>query len=244
MKSITVLLLILIQVSCSNADLRVSRQHDGIDRQFIYYKNSFIKESKGKITEKDFDDLSMGFYEYPKDTYAVGTCWPMGYLTEIDISKKDWNRNIDHYWRKELVYHELGHCLLNRHHTDPTSSAGFFGAFEGLMFDLGFWEKKGYLSDGCPSSLMHSRMIGSYCFQIHHDYYIEELFVEYSPKYYFRNLQSQCSEAIILNKTTTWNELDQNTLDRAYKTCKKNYKSCLSKFTKTTETSYQAICGE
>lgn len=259
----------LSQVSCAS----VRPIHDGFDPEFDNWKKMFIHESKGKVTEADFDGVTMGFYKYKDGESTVGTCWPMVVFTEIDISE-EYKTNYDYYWRKELVYHEFGHCILGREHTQPTSSSGWGGKIERLFFRLGIYQPKGYLKDGCPISLMHPNMIGSYCFAKHHDYYIAELFANYNPSPMFdhfdsdfgfdsqkniewlfvedietpfrrpQSVNNQCGPAKIINKTETWNDRDRGTLKRAHLNCVKRYNGCLKKFTKTSELSYQAICGE
>ena len=101
MKEMLLLILILLQTSCSSA--RVNRTHDGIDEEFLGYMSMFIADSQGKVTKEDFDDLTMGFRDYPKNDAVIGTCWPMIYFTEISISRESWNSNHSYYWRKGKV---------------------------------------------------------------------------------------------------------------------------------------------
>jgi len=265
MKKLLIVILMLIQSSCSTS-VRITRKYKGIDIKLSHYTEMFISESKGKVKAEDLEKLTMGFMDYPKETSVVGTCWPMGNFTEIDISKYAWERNHSSYYRKELIYHELGHCILGRNHSAITKASGFVASIERFFFKIGLWQPMGYLADGCPASLMHPYMVGDDCFKDHYVYYIEELFANYNPTpvierfynfdtdfgYIFdqnRTPQSvenkeECPNAKVVNKTNTWNEGDISTIKRAYKTCEKKYNSCLKIFTKTSESSYQAICGE
>jgi hypothetical protein len=70
------------------------------------------------------------------------------------------------------VLHELGHCICNRFHTE--TSKGLTGFLEEFLFKLGIAEKKGYLPDGCPSSLMHPYSFSESCMLDHYFYYVEE----------------------------------------------------------------------
>lgn len=58
-------------------------------------------------------------------------------------------------------------------------------------------------------------------------------------------LSLTCSDPIIINKTSIWNEKDQQTLESAKQNCKNHYKDapCVKKFIKTEELAYQVICG-
>lgn len=235
--------------SCSGLDIKTSKEHREIDKELDLYVSSFISESSGKVSRSDIKGLSVGFHNYPAKSSVIGTCWLN--LNEIDISKRYWDRSLN-LSRKELMYHELGHCVLGRRHTNPTSSVGFWGAVERFLFRIGWWKNEGFLDDGCPVSVMHSSNIGSYCFSKHYSYYITELFSKVEENALFskertkcthREIQSECKYKII-NHTNTWEKMDENTLIRAKKTCKKRYGGCLSIFVKKTNLSYQAICGE
>lgn len=257
-KLLTLLLLTFALNSC--ADIRVMPKHDGIDKEFASLKQEFIRDSKGKITERDFNGLTIGFRDYPSESNTVGTCWPMGLFTEIDINRSAWLshpvrsggiKGWNNLWRKELVYHELAHCLLNRDHSEITTSSGYVGAMERFAFKIGWWTPKGYLKSGCPASIMHPRMVGPDCFAKHYDYYIAELFTEYEPRRFlfmdmrsYNKQQRTCKQPEVVNNTDTWTQGDQSTLERASKTCINTYNSCLKKLTKTEELAYQAICGD
>lgn len=54
-----------------------------------------------------------------------------------------------------------------------------------------------------------------------------------------------CPTVEIINKTDTWNDMDQKTLQRAKKRCGQLYikSPCVKKFVKRTETDYSVTCG-
>ena len=187
----------------------------------------------------------------------------MGFFTEIDISRKDWDahptmvsgaKTYNNLWKKELVYHELGHCLLGKNHSEKTLSDGFVGTVERFAFNIGWWTPKGYLKDKCPASLMHPYMVGPYCFGKHYDYYIAEFFTEHrtnrnrlSTNARYKKKKSNkkaCRAPQVVNRTNTWTRGDQQTLKRAYRTCIEDYNSCLKTLVKTEELAYQAVCGD
>lgn len=62
-------------------------------------------------------------------------------------------RYINHEKLKRVVYHELGHCILNRRHKDTKVSWGM-------------------------ASLMSTILLDKYVYEQHEDYYLNELFNE------------------------------------------------------------------
>jgi len=139
----------------------------------------FIELSEGKVVETDFDNVVVIFEEIKDEEHgrAVGLCYPYPWQPKIVIDTEWWNK-----WyradseREQLMFHELGHCILNREHTEKKEVENFSDWIENMLFEMGFFEKKGYLKDGCPSSYMHPYVIGSRCIEKHYDHYIEELF--------------------------------------------------------------------
>lgn len=57
--------------------------------------------------------------------------------------------------REQLLFHELGHCILNRPHDDMTTMFGF---------------------DTVPQSIMYSSHFPAAIYMEYHPYYILELF--------------------------------------------------------------------
>lgn len=191
----------------------------------------------------------MGFKNYPDNTDAVGTCHLL--TGEIDVSKEWWNSYYRSYMEKyELIFHELGHCVLYRGHTESKNFEGFFGWIEKILFEIGIFEKKGYLKDTCPASIMHPYVLENYCFTKHFDYYMEELFSHknknnlFNTEHTFEKFQKnkRCPEAKVINKTKVWNEEDISTLKIAHKRCIERYGTCLKKFIKKETRNYYAIC--
>ena len=117
MKKILLILVILFQSSCASGfEIRIQKKHSKIDKEFQPYIDDFIKVSKGKVKKSDMYNLSMGLYDYPKGQEQVlGTCH-IG-ANEIDINKKWWSSYATLSERTELIFHELGHCILKRGHT-------------------------------------------------------------------------------------------------------------------------------
>jgi len=247
MKYLLLVFIMFMQTSC--AQLRFTKSHKGIDPEFKPYVQEFIYASRGKVSEKDIEGITIGFRDYKDGSSTVGTCHLLVKNTEIDISRKWWNDNQSTLERQELMFHELGHCVLKRSHTEiPTYSSGFVGWLEELFFKLGIYKEKNKLSDGCPSSFMHPYTLGESCISKHYLYYLDELFTNVSYEKFEKEnshkmyVMTSCEMPKIINNTKTWTKRDGDTLERAKKTCINRYKSCLSRFIKVEEQTYRAIC--
>lgn len=81
-----------------------------------------------------------------------GACEIIGDQTpRVIISRTKWEK-LDEASRRQLLFHELGHCVLFREH------------------------QEGRADTGIPLSLMHPYAIDSYTYSQFEDYYTEELF--------------------------------------------------------------------
>jgi hypothetical protein len=174
------IIFMLLFVGCSSVQVRLSPMYEGVNDNFKPYVEHFKLLSKGYVTEDDFYNVTIGFKDI-KDS-AIGRCWITPWFREIDIDTKWWfKKGRTQLEREELMFHELGHCVLFRSHTEPTSISGLAGWFERILFDLGILQEKGYLKDGCPKSYMHPYSVDLYCIERYREHYIKELFdyVEY-----------------------------------------------------------------
>ena len=94
----------------------------------------------------------------PMDDKHAGIChsWSDGHR-EITINKKYWDNYSDKQ-REQLIFHELGHCALNRDHNDATIT----------MNDT-----------VCPESIMRSKIFNlfeiAYCYNYDYGHYLQEL---------------------------------------------------------------------
>ena len=70
----------------------------------------------------------------------------------IEINKSTWE-NITELQKNNLIFHELGHCALNRGHTSLNNYV-----------------------DMCPSSFMHEAILSDYCLQENYQKYLDEMF--------------------------------------------------------------------
>lgn len=107
------LTLFLILSACA-IDPKDPRDLSGIDPAFV----SLVKKFEGLLGHS-IGDIPIGFSDDP--SYA-GQClrWTgAGYYREIKIYRGFWNGAND-YQRENALFHELGHCALNRKHDEET----------------------------------------------------------------------------------------------------------------------------
>lgn len=71
----------------------------------------------------------------------------------VEINRDYWFK-ISELQRTNLVFHELGHCALNRGHVRPI------------------------FKKPCPSSFMHYQVMSNNCLKVHYNKYIREMFHE------------------------------------------------------------------
>lgn len=250
-KFLTLLILLLSLSSCAtDLELRLVKKHKGIDPELQSYVEEFKLMSQGRVTDDDLKRFSMGFRDYSKGSSIAGTCH-YG-VNEVDISRKWWNSWQTPSERLELVFHELGHCILKRGHTVKPVHDGFLAWIERIGFKLGLFTEKGYIYDGCPASFMHPYTLYDRCINKHFNYYIEELFnrneegnfvISRSYEHtYYKPKKPECREPRIINKTNEWNERDIGTLNRSKSRCIELYNTCLKVFIKKEPLTYNAIC--
>lgn len=258
MKKLILSIFMLFSLSSCATDLeiRLSKKYKNIHPEFQTYIYEFKQLSKGKVTDSDFYNFTMGFRKYKNGSSVAGTCH-YG-VNEVDINIEWWNGFYTPSERLELVFHELGHCILKRGHTVKPTHKGFLAWLERIGFKLGFFEDKGYIYDGCPASFMHPYTISNRCINKHFSYYINELFgnhedsnfvisrshtqKQHTENKYFKPKKPKCKKVNIINKTKTWNRRDKNTLLNSKRRCLQLHKTCLKTFIKKEELTYNAIC--
>ena len=113
-----ILLFALVILSCEkNDDLYTPDEGEPtnsrfIDPDFIPYVNSFIEEGAKRGVSIDIANINMIFSE---STMTNGECGG----GQVRIKKSVWETQDDCY-REYLVFHELGHCALDRGHRNDT----------------------------------------------------------------------------------------------------------------------------
>jgi len=259
--------LLTFPTSCATTDKimltpdRVKIENDLIaEKELIPYINRFIEQSDGKY-QKIGNNVIIRDLAWGRGTgNTVGLCnWG---TNTISIDQSYWMMSSE-IERESLIFHEFGHCTMNRMHTDTKEVEGsIYFYFDEFMFWSGILEKRGLLKDGCPGSLMHPYTIATACLVKHRDYYQKELFDETGEFYrvyadededeeaiytVHKNIfmETVCQDTVVENKSgDPWNEIDDDNMEYARARCPVVTKlDCLKKFTKMEHLVYRAICG-
>lgn len=109
------------------------------------YRGLFIRTDHLVVIFGSTETVSLG---------AIGVCYSMIDGSRYIILDRDfWNSFRDEATRELLLFHELGHCALNR--------------FEHIDHNR---------EDGLPASIMNSSLIETKDYVNNRDYYLDELF--------------------------------------------------------------------
>ena len=130
------------------------RRNNSTNTELGYYVGRF-ETSYGKKV----DDVPVNFANDLDEKLGkgvAGVCWAWtGGQREVEINSNYWSDFTDEQ-REQLVFHELGHCVLNKSHDDGTDG------------------------DNCPSSIMRPQMFSfteiEDCYLPKYKDYIKNLF--------------------------------------------------------------------
>ncbi len=92
--------------------------------EFEGYVKLFLEDAQRTGVEINISSLIMfqGEISQENETYTLGQCFrAVGAVPRIQIDSKSWP-NMDMMSKTLLIYHELGHCILNRNHSDDPKS--------------------------------------------------------------------------------------------------------------------------
>lgn len=153
-----------ILLSCCSKKIGLNPSGDK-DVERIY--NNFIFDSK--LFDKSFDENNLMINVLPDDHFLIGNNGRCEIIEEYSFNNNSFKKNKikiislkKTFWEKELffkkkilLYHELGHCLLEREHRDD----------ELLV---------------AKSSIMHSFIFDNFkysYYELNWEYYLRELFL-------------------------------------------------------------------
>lgn len=119
------------------------------DEDFVKYVERFEQETGIKVQVPVF------YGTIKEDFAAVCEVYSDGYK-QIRVNSKYWTM-LGELGKEELVYHELGHCVLNRDHTDSFT----------VLWPQGY---------SIPNSIMYPYVFGdSFFYSIYREHYVQEL---------------------------------------------------------------------
>lgn len=108
-------------LSCGTDDI----QHAEVEADLVPYFESFTSEAQSRGMSIDVMDSSLvASLSTSLPLTVVGQCQHNSALPdEIKISKASW-LSFTHLEREYVIFHELGHCILQRSHDDSKDSKG------------------------------------------------------------------------------------------------------------------------
>lgn len=128
MKLINLIFPILLLVGCASQRVVVNPKES---EEFGVYVRLFEKEAKEQEIQFRMPNLLSSLRVYMVDSFneeilganVVGLCYDTNNRTNIYISKKEWE-SYDTYQREMLMFHELGHCILQLGHDRSQDRVG------------------------------------------------------------------------------------------------------------------------
>lgn len=126
MKKIFYILFIgIMMTACSTSEPEEIVVENFIDDELSQYFESFREEAAKYDIDVDYTELRIdGYLQNITERGVAGQCQRFeGGLSAVIVEPSYWN-TIDGLEREFLVYHELGHCVLGREHTDEAAPNG------------------------------------------------------------------------------------------------------------------------
>lgn len=163
MRLLLLLAIVTLNTSCGlilDGDVKEgkTRQFSSTDEVLLPYVASFEEKARVTYGKESFKvgDIPVNFGDTTDDKYD-GVCikYPDG--TKEIILKKSWFDRTSETQREILIYHELGHCRLNRKHNSSV----------GMAYDNNISVKMSIMNPVVPSS---------YYYEVYQDAYLRELF--------------------------------------------------------------------
>lgn len=155
-QAITTLALLVLSASGCGKKQKDHEAFLQIDGSFQTYVNTFEQTAASEGGSLVINDLILAFGSTPSIN-ETGVCeWAEDETPRITINKRIWDTLSD-YDRQEVIFHELGHCVLRRIH-----QSGEISAYGGAM--------------NIPSSVMYPYRISGTIYRDNIVHYHDELF--------------------------------------------------------------------
>lgn len=150
---IKILSLVILTTACAkDPHPDDPRTIQGVDPEFKLYVKNF-EDSFGR----SIGDVSIGFGALPSDRAGICTKFDDGFR-QVTINPTIWGE-IDDFARFNLIFHELGHCVLDRKHDDTM-----------IEHSTGTGKKT------VPKSFMYPNLFFKESISNLEDYYVGEMF--------------------------------------------------------------------
>jgi len=99
-------------------------EYQEVDQELWRYYEAFEREAAKRNISIDLNDLEItGAIEEIAEDGVAGTCQYGRHIHHVTIDQSFWDRSSA--WAKEMVvFHELGHCVLDRGHKEDKDQNG------------------------------------------------------------------------------------------------------------------------
>ncbi len=133
------------------------RQFSTTDETFNAYIKKFEDHAKIKTGNVNYklNDIPINFGDTENERF-VGVCFTYSDGKKEVIIKADWWNKVPPSSRESLIFHELGHCALDREHNEDMIVNG-----------------KG---EELRASIMHPSIVSAQAYSEYYDGYVHELF--------------------------------------------------------------------
>lgn len=135
------------------------RQFSTTDERFSTYVSKFEDHAKIKTGNINFkvNDIPINFGDTENDQF-VGVCFTYSDGKREILIKQEWWSVASQGAKESLIFHELGHCALDREHNEDELIAG----------------------DGkkIRASIMHPSIVSAQHYSKYYDGYVHELFTQ------------------------------------------------------------------
>lgn len=122
-----------------------------VEPPFQPYYDRFLSDAKSQHVDLKIDNLIVSMVTGLPTSLEIGLCTYGAGISTVSILDAEWTVLTD-AGKEQLIYHELGHCILMRPHLN------------------------GYLDSGIPISIMNFEHFDDFTYLQNHQYYVTELF--------------------------------------------------------------------
>lgn len=121
---ITCLLLVSCQKDIFSPEEELPTTNQLVDYRLQTFFDLFEQEAARHGLYLDLEDMGItGVIEEIYEQGVAGTCQYGRHIAHVTLDLNFWN-NSGYYGREMVVFHELGHCVLNRGHYEAEFSNG------------------------------------------------------------------------------------------------------------------------
>lgn len=142
------LLAVMFALAGCNQNLHAPKRLSIAPESVVYYER-FLADAAAQGYSLQIDDLIIVLVD-DLESWTPGTCTQGAGTPRIRLNRERWGWQTE-ATKEHVMYHELGHCVLQRDHV-PT------------------WV------DGKPTSLMYEQIFDNALYLQHRRYYVQELF--------------------------------------------------------------------